>query len=85
MLIWEQKSLNYYQVSCSTYSCDKNQFYVYDLDTNKVLYKISDSKLKIQNYYQYGSDYKVVKYSYSSHMQNIFLALFTEEFILSNL
>jgi len=59
-------NLNYYQVSCSSYSCDKNEFYVYDLENNKVLYKTSDSKLKTQYYYQFGDDYKVIKYSYSS-------------------
>ena len=60
------KNLNYYQISCSTYNCDKNEFYVFDLETGKALYKLSDSKLRIQNYYQYGTDYKVIKYSYSS-------------------
>ena len=60
------KDLNYYQISCSTYNCDKNEFYVFDLETGKALYKLSDSKLRIQNYYQYGTDYKVIKYSYSS-------------------
>ena len=57
---------NYYQISCSTYSCDKNEFYVYDLSKAKVLYKMVDESLKIQNYYQYNKDYKVIKYSYSS-------------------
>lgn len=60
------KNLNFYQISCSTYNCDKNEFYVFDLETGKALYKLSDSKLRIQNYYQYGTDYKVIKYSYSS-------------------
>lgn len=60
-------NLNYYQISCSTYSCDKNEFYVFDLENAKQLYKISDSKLKIQYYNQYGKDYKVVKYSYSTN------------------
>ena len=60
------KDLKYYQISCSTYSCDKNEFYVYDLENAKVLYKTSDSKLKIQYYTQYGKDYKVIKYSYST-------------------
>lgn len=60
------KNLNYYQISCSTYNCDKNEFYVFDLETGKALYKLSDSKLRIQNYYQYGTDYKIIKYSYSS-------------------
>ena len=60
------KDLKYYQISCSTYSCDKNEFYVYDLENAKVLYKTADSKLKIQYYTQYGKDYKVIKYSYST-------------------
>lgn len=61
-----EKNLNYYQISCSTYSCDKNEFYVFDLEKGNTLYNTSDSKLKIQYYYQYGTDYKVIKYSYSS-------------------
>lgn len=64
--ITNEKNLNYYQISCSSSNCDKNEFYVYDLESGKTLYKVSDSKLKIQNYYQFGNDYKVVKYSYSS-------------------
>ncbi|MBO6195121.1 MAG: hypothetical protein J6O56_02100 [Bacilli bacterium] len=64
--ITNENNLNYYQISCSTYNCDKNEFYVYDLENGKSLYKVSDSKLKIQNYYQYENDYKVIKYSYSS-------------------
>ena len=64
--ISNENNLNYYQVSCSTYNCDKNEFYVFDLENGKSLYKNSDSKLKIQNYYQYEDDYKVVKYSYST-------------------
>lgn len=61
-----ENNLNYYQVSCSNYSCDNNNFYVFDLENGKALFKNSDSKLKIQYYYQYGKDYKVIKYSYSS-------------------
>lgn len=59
-------NLNYYQVSCSTYNCDKNEFLVYNLENGKTMYSVSDAKLRIQNYYQFGEDYKVVKYSYSS-------------------
>ena len=33
--IYNDKDLNYYQISCSTYNCDKNEFYVYNLDNNK--------------------------------------------------
>ncbi len=61
-----EKDLKYYQVSCSSYSCDMNEFYVYDLENAKELYKTSDDKLKIQYYTQYGKDYKVIKYSYST-------------------
>ena len=61
-----EKNLNYFQVSCSSYNCEKNEFYVFDLDNGKSLYQTSDSKLKIQYYYQYGNDYKVIKYSFSS-------------------
>ena len=64
------KNINYYQVSCSAYNCSKNEFYVYDLEQGKELYKVSDSKLKVQNYYQYEDDYKVVKYSYSTQDNN---------------
>ena len=64
--ISNDNDLKYYQVSCSTYNCSNNEFYVYDLENGKALYNTSNDDLKIQNYYQYEDNYKVVKYSYSS-------------------
>ena len=64
--ITNENDLDYYQISCSTYNCNKNEFYVFDLANGKALYKQSDTALKIQNYYQYEDGYKVVKYSYST-------------------
>ena len=64
--ISNDRNLNYYQISCSTYSCENNEFYIYNLEDGKVVYSLSDSSLIIQNYYQYGKNYKVIKYSYSS-------------------
>lgn len=58
---------NYYlQLSCSTYSCDKALFYVYDIANAKVEYSLDDEALSISNYYQYEDGYKVIKYSYAS-------------------
>ena len=57
---------NYYQVTCSTYSCDKSLFYVYDLSNGKVLYTSGEDDSIVQKYYQYTNDYKVLYYSYSS-------------------
>ena len=65
-LIKNEKNLNYYQVSCSKYNCPKNEFYVFDLENGKALYNNSTEDLKIQNYYQYEDNYKVIKYSYGS-------------------
>ena len=56
----------YYQVLCQKSSCNKTIFMIYNLDNNKSLYKIEDSELVIQDYYQYTNDYKVLKYSSSS-------------------
>ena len=58
--------LNYYQVSCSSYSCEKPSFYVYDLDNGEQKYKLDAEDLDITNYYQYDDGYKVVKYAHSS-------------------
>ena len=58
--------VNYYQISCSSYSCDKSLFYVYDLDNGEEKYKQDSDDLTITNYYQYDDGYKVVKYAYSS-------------------
>ena len=60
------KENGYFQVSCSTYSCEQALFYVYDIKNNKEEYKLDDDSLNITNYYQYEDGLKVVKYSYSS-------------------
>lgn len=64
--VYNNNNLNYYQIACSTYYCDNNEFIVYNLDDGKVMYSGSNDKLKIQNYYQFQDGYKVIKYSYSS-------------------
>ena len=58
-------NLDYYQVSCSTSSCDKSVFLIYDISNNKLVYKL-DNDTVITNYYEYEDGYKVIKYSYSS-------------------
>ena len=62
----EDDKNSYYQVSCSTNSCDKSKFFVYDLSNAKVLYQSEADDTVIQYYYQYSHDYKVIRYSYSS-------------------
>ena len=57
--------LDYYQVSCSNYSCDSSVFLIYDISNNKLVYKV-DNDMVISNYYEYDNGYKLVKYSYSS-------------------
>lgn len=57
---------NYYQISCSTYSCDKSLFIVYDLTNGKILFNSGEDDGVVQKYYQYSNDYKVLYYSYSS-------------------
>ncbi|MBQ3475051.1 MAG: hypothetical protein IJH20_02645 [Bacilli bacterium] len=62
----DDKNHYYLQVSCSTYSCEKELFYVFDIANGKSEYSLNDDSLYITNYYQYDGGYKVVKYSYSS-------------------
>ena len=57
---------NYYQVTCSSYSCDNSIFIIYDLNNKKSLYELNDGNAIIQNYYQYSNDYKVIRYSSSA-------------------
>ena len=57
---------NYYQVTCSTYVCDKAKVFVYDLTNGELLFKSEEDDSIIQKYYQYTNDYKVLYYSYSS-------------------
>ena len=57
--------LKYYQISCSNYYCDKPMLLIYDIEKNKLVYKL-DNDLIITNYYEYEDGYKVLKYSYSS-------------------
>lgn len=64
------KDNKFYQISCSSYSCDSNLFYVYNLSKGSVEYSLNNDALNITNYYQYEDGYKVVKYSYSSSKED---------------
>ena len=56
----------YMQTTCMKGYCDNNKLYIYDLKTNKQLYKNEDSKLTVQKYAGYTGGYKVIRYSSSS-------------------
>lgn len=56
----------YLQINCSSNYCKKSTMVVYDMVNNKELYKFEDEKNVPQNYTEYESGYKVIKYSLSS-------------------
>lgn len=56
----------YLQINCSSNYCKKSTMVVYDMVNNKELYKLEDEKNVPQNYTEYESGYKVIKYSLSS-------------------
>ena len=55
----------YMQATCSKGYCDKTKLYIYDLASNKELYKVENENLIPQKYAQYTNGYKVIKYATS--------------------
>ena len=56
----------YMQTTCNKGYCDKTILYIYDLVSNKELYKSDDETMIPQRYSQYTNGYKVIKYSSTS-------------------
>ncbi len=60
----------YMQATCAKGYCDKTILYVYNLATNKELFKSDDESKIPQKYAEYTGGYKVIRYSTSSENEN---------------
>ena len=56
----------YLQINCPSSYCKKSTMIVYDMVSDKQLYKLEDENNIPQNYTEYADGYKVIKYSLSS-------------------
>lgn len=56
----------YMQTTCYKGYCDKVTTYIYDLSSNKELFKLVGEDLLLQKFAEYTNGYKVVKYSSNS-------------------
>lgn len=59
----DSKNKDYYQISCSSNTCDTPVSVVYNLTDNKEILKNNDSDKIVRNYTQYENNYKVIKYA----------------------
>lgn len=59
----DSKNKDYYQISCSSNTCDTPVSVVYNLTDNKVILKNDDLDKIVKNYTQYENNYKVIKYA----------------------
>ena len=57
----DEQEDKYFKISCSSYYCDKQKTYIYDLTNGKEVYSIED--IKIRSYNEYEDGYKVIRFS----------------------
>ncbi len=56
----------YMQATCNKGYCDKTRLFIYDLGSNKELFRSEDESMIPQKYAEYTNGYKVIRYSSSS-------------------